>query len=87
MLRLFLTVWQSLIHGKTDEILDHVKVKGRTNFAKKIARARERHGKDFHAQSKIERVLPPSRNLLEIQAASKPVIALDANVYQVRKSK
>ncbi len=53
-----------------DRILDHVPINGDKNYRKKLAKARERHGKEFHTHEKKARETPPSHDLVEIQATS-----------------
>lgn len=80
-------IWSTLMHGRPDEILNHVPVKRTRDYRtkKRIADARKNHGKEFHGQSKIERKLPLSRDLLELNEKSKPVTLIET-VYQIKKA-
>ena len=53
--------------------------------AKAVKKARERHGKDFRAHTKVARETEPSRDLQELNAASNPQVIHAAAV--VRKIK
>lgn len=69
--------------GETDVMLDHVPVQREAKKDwrdKAVKKARERHGRDFKAHQHVDRVEPPSRDLLELDQASKSperVILLD----------
>ena len=49
------------------QVLDDTK-----DYRKRIAKARERHGKTFRAHLKVSRTEPKSRDLIEIEQAAKP---------------
>ena len=69
-----LWAWLLSLGADDPELLDHVPVTPKTLNAKKFARARakarERHGKPFTADTIKERETPKSRQLQEIEAAS-----------------
>lgn len=86
MFRFLSVLWKSMLDGQSDDMmLDHVPISGHYNFKKKLAKTRERHGKPFTAQSKIERKLPLSRDLIELNEKSKPVSLIET-VYQIKKA-
>lgn len=73
-----------------DRILGHVPISGDKDYRKKVAKARERHGKQFHTHERKPRETEPSHDLLAIQDIQALLIAkqksLDADTQQkVRK--
>lgn len=59
-----------------DTVMDHVPVQGNVaakKFAKARAQAAKRHGKTFATDIKKPRETPPSRDLQELNARSRPV--------------
>ncbi len=63
--------WLKLWNGSAEDlVLDHVPVSGELpNHWRKLLAARRRHGKRFHTKARVQRVEPPSRDLLELQQA------------------
>ena len=52
-----------------ENTLDHVPVSGDKDYRKLLAKARERHGRQFHTHERKPRETPPSRDLIEIEKA------------------
>jgi hypothetical protein len=64
-----------LCFGRNDDdlVMDYVPVSGHLkSHAKKLAKARERHGKEFRTNLQVVRVEPPSRTLQELNQSGKP---------------
>lgn len=66
-------------NGDADpELMDHVDVKQvdkkKIKAARRLKKAREeaaeKHGKQFLVDTKVDRIVPPSRDLVELQALS-----------------
>ncbi len=75
--------WLKLWNGDDDDlVMDHVPISGKLDHRKKVAKARERHGKQFHSHTTVARTEPPSRTLLEIQAFGKGEIEV---VRQIKR--
>ena len=75
---------------QSDHPLDFVPVqaddkKAQRRHAQKLAQARERHGKEFRTHTRHARETEPSRDLQDLNAKSKPLIALPDSVLPIRK--
>lgn len=71
-----------------DVTIDHLPINGDNarNYAEKLARARERHGKPFHTSERKPRETEPSHDLEQLNLASakaKP----DATVTKITKER
>jgi hypothetical protein len=65
------TLLKKLWNGeREDHVQDYIPISGNSDFKKRLAKARERHGKQFRSQTTVKRVEPPSRDLVELNAAS-----------------
>ena len=52
----------------------------RLTYAQALERARERYGKPFRSLTHAPRLEPPSRDLVELQRASAPLVVIPAGV-------
>ena len=68
----FATLWATVKRSLTyqdDVMLEHLPVQAEKNYAKKLAKARERHGKEFHTHERKPRETLASRDLVAIEDA------------------
>lgn len=86
-------VWKRIVHGRPDEVLDHVPVNRKSSDRwrkKKLAEAAIRHGKSFRCAAEgmhyevIHRVTSPSDALEKIEKAAR-ARQVSADVQPMRK--
>lgn len=66
--------------------LDHLKITTTSNWRDQaLIKARERHGREFHSHTRVQRVTPPSRILIELNEKSAP--QQEAQVRRLRGPK
>lgn len=68
-------------------IVDHVPVSGDKDYRKKLAKARERHGRAFHSHTPKPRETPPSHDLQQFNQANQASKKPDATVTKIKAAK
>ena len=90
-MRLFSKWWDNKeVRADEEAMMDFLPITDGVDHATKLAKARERHGKPFHAQIQHERETPHSRDLKEFNELSDANEKLSAanrimNVRQINK--